>query len=468
MNVILSYSPFPHLALTIRNRLTWLFLGLVGVILLGALATTFILQADYTHQEFQQRLRDRAEVTGYVFLEQDEVHAGAFRDFQRRYLRTLSGEVLQIYDQQRRPRFIRQDRRIVLSERLLARIVAEQEVYFDLGARQAVGLFYQDNQGNFIIVAAAENRSGRARLEYLLAILGSIFVGSLLVIYVAGRVFAGRALAPIAAVNDQVDRITTQDLHLRVAEALSNEHDEISRLARTFNRMLERLEDGFEAQRTFVSNASHELRTPLTATIGELQVLLNRERAPAEYREAGASVLLELQQLKQLINNLLDLTQTSTQTSLEGNTDDIRLDELLWETRQALPPGPRQRVHLLLDELPADSEQLEIRGNRQLLGRALTNLLDNALKYSRPDQPVEIRFDYRAGQRCIRLTDHGIGISSRALSQVFQPFFRADNARAVVGHGVGLALARRIIALHGGELRITSELGKGTVAEICF
>ncbi|WP_019948519.1 sensor histidine kinase [Hymenobacter aerophilus] len=453
--------------MTIRNRLTWLFLGLVAVLLLGALLTAFVLQVDYTHVEFQQRLRDRAQVTGYVFLEQDELGVESFRKFQRRYLRTLTGEVLQIYDRQFQPRFIEQDKRISIPGKVLARIPIEKEVYFDLGPRQAVGLYYQDNQGDFIIVAAAQNRSGRARLEHLAEMLAGIFVVSLLVIYGAGRVFAGRALAPIAAVNDQVDRITTQDLHLRVQAGTGSEQDELARLARTFNRMLERMEEGFEAQRTFVSNASHELRTPLTATIGELQVLLSRERAPAEYRAGGASVLGELQQLKQLLNNLLDLTQTSTQTSLTG-PDDIRLDELLWEAREALPADQRRRVQIALGELPTDSERLEITGNRQLLVRALANLLDNALKYSAPGQAVEVHFDYRAGQRCIRITDHGIGISGKALPQVFQPFFRADNARVVSGHGVGLALARRIVLLHGGELHISSELGAGTVVEVVF
>ena len=121
-------------------------------------------------------------------------------------------------------------------------------------------------------------------------------------------------------------------------------------------------------------------------------MLLNREREPAAYREAVASVLLELQQLKLLINNLLDLTQTST-----GGSDDIRLDELLWEAREAVAPDQRRRVLITLGTLPEEAERLEIRGSRQLLSRALTNLLDNALKYSAPEQPVAVHFEYDRG-----------------------------------------------------------------------
>jgi len=449
--------------MTIRNRLTWLFLGLVGVILFAALSTTFLLHAQYTRQEFHQRLRDRAEVTGYVFLEQDELHDAAFSDFKQRYLRTLTDEVLQIYDSNLNPRFIKEDARIHLSDSLLVRIIDSKELYFTVGNRQAIGLFYHDNQGDFVIVAAAENRSGQARLEHLASMLALVFVGSLVVIYVAGRLFAGRALAPIAAVNDQVDRITARDLHLRVKEGRS-ERDEITRLARTFNRMLERLEESFEGQQAFVSNASHELRTPLTATIGELQVLLTRDREPTAYREALTSVLSELQQLKALINNLLEFTQANTGT-MTG--DEIRLDELLWEAREAVAPDQRRRVHITLDSLPDDPAQMEITGNRQLLSRALTNLLDNALKYS-GDAPVEMHFNYTQGHVHIQIKDYGIGIAEKDLSAIFQPFFRAHNARGVVGHGVGLPLARKIIELHGGKFSVASQLHQGTSVTVTF
>jgi len=451
--------------MTIRNRLTWLFLGVVAVLLLAVLAGVFALQEKYTQHEFQQRLRDRAQVTGYIYLKKDEMRAGAFRDFEKRYLQALNNEILQVYDDKMRVHFVAADRRVQLSDATLARIVASKELYFTLGARQAVGIFYRDNQGDYIIVAAAENTYGHQRLEYLASIMGVVFVMSLLVIYLAGRGFAGRALAPIAALNDQVDRITAQDLHQRVDETplRTSERDELTRLARTFNRLLARLETSFEGQRTFVRNASHELRTPLTASIGELQVLLAREREPGAYREGATSVLAELQQLKSLINSLLDLAMTDSAVPL---TDDVRMDELLWEVRGALPPVQRGRVHIDLGPLPADPAALEIRGHRSLLARALGNLLDNALKYSDPAQPVTLALRMLVHGVRLRVTDAGPGIEPADLANVFQPFFRAAGARGVVGHGVGLPLARRIVELHGGTLELVSVLGEGTAAEI--
>lgn len=454
--------------MTIRNRLTWLFVGVVAVLLAATLTVVFVFQARYTLREFRQRLRERAQITGYIYLEKDEMRATAFRDFEKKYLQSLNSEILQVYDANGEVRFVAEDERVQLPDDVLARIILNKEIFFDLGKRKAVGLFYHDNQGDFIIVAAAENSSGQKRLNYLITIMGVIFVLSLVVIYWVGRLFAGRALAPIAAMNDQVDRITAQDLHLRVDETQLpvSEQDDLLRLARTFNRLLERLETSFDGQRTFVSNASHELRTPLTASIGELQVLLTRERSPEAYREGVASVLHELQQLKLLINSLLDMAQADGGSSL---TEDVRLDELLVEVREAVPPALRSRVQVDLGALPDDPATLEIRGHRALLSRALGNLVDNALKYS-ADQPVRLELDCPAatGGCRIRVVDQGLGIAPADLANVFQPFFRSASVRGVVGHGVGLPLAKRILELHGGRLEVRSELGRGTVAEVFF
>ncbi|SFP77207.1 sensor histidine kinase [Hymenobacter arizonensis] len=453
--------------MTLRNRITLLFMAMVAVLLFGALLVVFLLQIDYAHREFGQRLRERALVTGYIFLEKDELQAGAFRSFEKKYLQSLSNEILQVYDAAGNVRFVAEDERVQLPDHILASIVANKELEFTLGPRQAVGLFYQDNQGNYVIVAAAENVAAHKRLRYVGSVMAGIFVLSLVAMYFVGRVFAGRALAPIAAINDQVDRITANDLHVRVDEGKlrASTQDDLTRLARTFNRLLERLETRFDGQRTFVSNASHELRTPLTASIGELQVLLARERSPEDYREGVASVLGELQQLKALINSLLEMAQADGGTALN---EDIRLDELLLDVREGVAPDLRTRVQIDLGNLPDDPAQLEIRGHRALLTRAIGNLVDNALKYSAQGQCVQLRLRFQPGSWQVVVEDEGQGIAEQDLPHVFQPFFRSHSARSVVGHGVGLPLARRIVELHGGLLELRSKAGVGTVAEITF
>ncbi|GAA3992036.1 sensor histidine kinase [Hymenobacter antarcticus] len=446
--------------MTIRNRLTWLFVAVVAVILLAVLTTAFALQYEYGQREFRERLRDRAEVAAFIFLEKDELRTDTFREFQKRYQRTLTEEIIQIYDAQGEPRFLREDLRLEVPPEVLARIVAGEQAYFEDGPRLAVGIFYRDNQGSFVVVAGAENVYGRARMQYLATILVAVFVASLLVIYGVGYLFAGRALAPIAALNDEMDRISAYDLHRRVDPGVSgSERDEIARLAGTFNRLLDRLEGSFAAQRAFVSNASHELRTPLAACIGEVQLALARDREPAAYRAAFQELLTDLTQFKALITHLLELAQAEVR--LPEQEEGLRVDELLSEACAAVPPELRARLRVRTGQLPREPEQLELSGNRALLGRALGNLLENALKYSAP-HPVAVDLAYEPGRVRVRIRDQGMGIAEEELTRVFQPFYRAANARDVAGHGVGLPLARKIIEQHGGELLLASRLGHGT------
>ena len=441
---------------------------MVAVLLAGVLTAVLLVQSGYTQREFRQRLRDRAQITSYIYLEKDEMRASAFRAFEKKYLQSLNNEILQVYDAGGRVRFVEADERVRLSQTVLARIVSNKEYFFALGQRQAVGIFYRDNQGEYVIVAAAENVSGQRRMRYLASIMGLIFVGSLLIIYLAGRVFAGRALAPIAAMNDQVDRITARDLHLRVDEGQlrASERDDLTRLARTFNRLLARLEASFTGQRTFVSNASHELRTPLTASIGELQVLLTRERSLEAYREGAASVLAELQQLKSLINSLLDMAQADGPRRSQRRCDSTSCCGRCAKPwlPAAAQPGARGAGHLA--RRPGRAGNTRPPG--ALLARAFGNLVDNALKYSAPDQAVSISLSCRHGACRVLVRDAGPGIAAADLPHVFQPFFRAAAVRGIGGHGVGLPLARRIVELHGGTLTLRSEPGKGTVADIVF
>ena len=454
--------------MTIRSRLTLQFMALTGILLAGVLSVVLTLFGQYLRSEFNARLRDRAEIAAYLFVRDEELTDRTEQKLRRRYLEKLADEVLQIYDSELRARFIKKDRRVKLSERLLTRIVSEREVYFRLGERQAVGLFLNDDDGDFVVVAAARDRYGNNRLERLALMMAVAYVASLLVLYLLGRWFAARALRPISAMNDEVDQISAHDLHLRLGEGTGP--DELARLAHTFNRLLARLEDSFRAQRSFVSNASHELRTPLTATIGELQVLLNRARSVEDYQTALRSVLDELLGLKHLSNDLLELAQTLAGPEAEA-AEDVRLDEVLDDAVAVVRAArPAAVLRLDLTALPPDPDALLVRGHARLLTRALANLLENACKYSF-DQPVEVRLSVDPTRRsalrlCIR--DRGIGIAPADQALVFEPFYRAANARAQPGHGIGLALTDRIIRQHGGTLTLHSVEGEGTEVVVGF
>jgi signal transduction histidine kinase len=266
-------------------------------------------------------------------------------------------------------------------------------------------------------------------------------------------------------VIDQVDDISITSLDLRVAEG--KEDDEISKLARTFNNMLERLETAFKMQKNFIANASHELRTPLTTITGQLEVALMNTRTIAEYEQIMHSVLEDIKNLNTASNRLLLLAQASSETS-EVDFRPVRVDDVIWQGAAELRKrNPDYAISVSLDDAFKDEEQLIILGNEQLIKTALVNLMDNGCKYSENNQ-VRISIYPRGKQLILDFTDQGIGIEANDIPHIFEPFYRGKNTVSIRGHGIGLSLVERIIHLHRGQIQVFSLLEKGSTFEITF
>ena len=449
----------------IDNKITLILTGLIALLILCLSVYIYYLSALYTKNEFYSRLQERAILTAQIYLKQEELSTNLLRKVRRQFMQSLPEEVIRIYNEQNEAEFIEEGTPLQFPESVIEEIRHEKYLQFSDGNRQVVGLHYSDNQGEYVILTSAIDRYGASKLRNLQRVLIVGFFFSILVVLLTGRFVARQALKPMSDIVKRVQRISGSNLHLRVEEG--NGKDEIAELAITFNKMLERLESTFEVQRTFVSNASHELRTPLTAMIGEIEVMLTRERDPARYKEVMASVLHEAEQLKELINNLLNLAQVTSQEAYI-KLETIRLDEVLFEQEEEMHRlYPESQIVLKLESLPPDPEQLVLIGNKQLFSKALFNLIDNARKYSE-NKPVFVDLNVTAEHLLLNIKDQGIGISQAEIAQILQPFYRAGNVRSVAGHGIGLALADKIIQMHGGQLHFESELHKGTTVTVTF
>ena len=263
----------------------------------------------------------------------------------------------------------------------------------------------------------------------------------------------------------KMGEITASRLDLRIGEG--NGKDEIAELAITFNSMLNRLEHSFEAQKQFVSNISHELRTPLAAIIAELEISAIKERSGAEYREMILLLLQDSRKLTRLSSGLLDLAKASYDKA-EIIFKDLRLDEVLLDARQGvLKADPSYRVILIFAKEIEEGDFITIRGNEYLLKVAFANLMENGCKFS-PDRQSTVTISFRERRPVLRFSDNGIGISGEDLPQIFTPFFRGGNKKYAEGHGIGLSLTAKIIALHQAEISVLSGIGKGTTFLINF
>jgi heavy metal sensor kinase len=273
-----------------------------------------------------------------------------------------------------------------------------------------------------------------------------------------GYFLATRALAPIDDITHAARRISTADLTARLN--LLDTGDEVSRLASTFNEMLDRLETGFKRERQFTSDASHELRTPLTAMQAILSLVREGERPTAEYRQALDDLAWETDRLRGLVEELLKLARGDLhQTEVREVVD---LSTLLYDVTDSLRPLAEAKALSLSCSAPLGMTML---GDRDGLIRLFVNLLDNAIKFTEHGK-VTVTGRSEADTLKVEITDTGIGIPAEHLAHIFDRFYRVASARSEAGFGLGLAITQQIVQAHGGEITATSIVEEGTIITV--
>ena len=256
----------------IRNRLALYFTLISAVILLIALSVIFITFNSFAKTDFYGRLMDRAKVAAQFYLEADEISPDSLNHVRERYLKQMPGEVMRFYNDSNAASFIK-DRQQYWSNDVINMVRKRKRWNLPKGNRQTVGIYYNDNQGNFVILTSAADIQGHRRIEDLVEIMLIMLVCVIAGLFFIGRWFAKKALEPIDEMIGQMQQVRASNLSFRITEG--NGRDEISELAQNFNRLLKHLENAFEMQQTYVTNASHELKTPVTSIIGEMEVALN-------------------------------------------------------------------------------------------------------------------------------------------------------------------------------------------------
>jgi len=328
------------------------------------------------------------------------------------------------------------------------------------------GLIYEDAKKNkYVVVVSAENYFYTHHIIYLRNLLITSLVFSLLLIFVISHFVLRTLIRPVKSIIKDVNKIGSENLHLRLQVADAKHKDPISELKYTFNDMLNRIETSFETQKNFISNASHELNTPLTSIIGEADLILSKERSIPEYEKALTNILLEAEKLEEKTKALLFLARTGY-TENTKRFDKVRVDELLMEVQQNLSRVNKNlKIKMDFSLLPESPEKLKIKGNEQLLHLAISNIISNASKYS-DNNEVYLALGATEQSVVIIIKDKGIGIPESEMPYIFDPYFRASNTFNYEGYGIGLPLSRNIIKMHNGELLIKSVEKSGTTVQI--
>jgi two-component system OmpR family sensor kinase len=275
---------------------------------------------------------------------------------------------------------------------------------------------------------------------------------SVLLAGIGGYFLARKSLEPVAAMGAQAEHISAANLHERLT--VKNASDELGRLARTFNELLDRLNQSFERQRRFISDASHELRTPISILRGEAEVALSQpERSSEEYRESLAVLQQEADRLGSIVEDLFTLTRADAGEYRLARSD-FYLDELAADcVRATRALAQAKNIALAAAEAP---REMPVCADEELLRRMILNLLDNAIKYTPEGGSVSVACGIAADGYDLSVTDSGPGIPAELQSRIFERFFRVDRARSRTGRdggaGLGLAIARWIAEAHDGRV----------------
>lgn len=448
----------------IRLKLTLLFAGLFGVLLLAFALTLYLSTAAHREADYFQRLRQLA-ITKTSLLLDAGVPPATLQLIYKNSLNTLPQEEVAVFDTAFH--LLYHDAgdvdKLKETQGMIDSIIALKEIHFYYEDLQVTGFLYSHRGKTYVITAAARDEEGLARLHTLGLELALGFAISIALTLLAGIFFARKALQPVTAMVEKVAAISASRMDLRLGEG--NRKDEIATLALTFNRMLDRLEQSFDAQKQFVGNISHELRTPLAAIIAEAEVSAIRSRSPEEYRETLRLILQDAQRLSRLSTDLLDLAKTAYDPS-GIQFSPLRPDEVLLDARQAiLKANPGYRVLLHFEKEMEEGDCITVTGNEYLLRVAFSNLIENACKFS-PDKQCCITIRFIADRIVLEFRDNGIGIPPEDLENIFTPFFRGANKRYAPGNGIGLSLTQRIVTLHRGNLTVTNRAGSGTAFTI--
>lgn len=309
-----------------------------------------------------------------------------------------------------------------------------------------------------VLQVARSESEIKVALSQLASVLAIGIPLTLLLAISGGLFLAGRALGPIDRITRAAEQFGAEDLSRRLGARESD--DEVSRLAATFDRMLDRLERAFERQRQFVADASHELRTPLALMLSQADVALARSRSSAEYRRVLTSVRDDVRRMTQLVSDLLTLARADVgQQSLVREPLDLR--DIVTEVVIGLQPLAQTAG---VELASGATDVAVIHGDQTRLTQLLINLTGNAITYTPAGGKVTVSVRALKDRAVLEVADTGIGIAPEHLPHLFERFYRVDHARSRSegGSGLGLAISQWIARAHDGEITVTSRLGGGT------
>lgn len=442
--------------MNLKNLLTVKLIALSGLIFIFFCVYFLVKFNSFSEKNFEENLKESTTnfVTILNFDQMNQMDYGAI----------IPNQSIVIYNDSNNICFEKGEVNKAISHSIFEKLSVKDTFQITSTDTSYLAFNYVSNNKTFKVIAFSINTERNSFIHYLKGDLLSFLIFVIFILILLVRLIAYQTFIPINKIIMKIGKVSESNLNERVF--IGNGEGEIANLAIVFNQMLDKLENAFKLQKTFVSNASHEFRTPLTVIKGQIEVLFLKPRDTTYYIESVASILDDINNQIALINGLSNLADANANFP-NIRAKEISVLELLDECVTELYRNKKYIVVLNIDLLQEDEDTLLIKGDHALLKSAIMNVMDNACKFnSRPTCKVNLacRNEYMS----ITVRDQGLGISKDDLPRIFDSFYRSNNSRHIQGHGIGLSLVKKIIDFYGGEINATSELGKGTKMIIYF
>lgn len=473
---------------SIRSKIIFLFVIIFGAMLSIFVGALYLVYARQSAQNFDLNLsNDALEVVGLIkgdeMLEQ-EIMSGLIQrpliipSGTNKYIQVLSFDgyvIIKSADLQ--------GLTLPVDPNILALALSQHQVFETLdksiakrlitsGRLRMVTYPVLDNGIPRYLVQVASNTSTLDDSLFQLRLLLFISVPlTILLAAIGGFFVAKKAFDPVARIIRTAQSISAEHLDKRLEKG--DVDDEISRLSGTLNEMFDRIEEAFTLQKQFTADASHELKTPLTILMGEIEVALKNPRTPEDYQNILKSAVEEIKRITNIVDDLLIIARLES-GQLPLLKHPVRVDELLLDAVSKTSGYAAQHsvsVNYEVQNLSAhESEEIFVQADRDKLLSVFMNLLDNAIKYSKPNGTIGVVQKIEDKFARLEIVDKGIGISSDDLPHVFDRFYRADKSRSGYasqrGSGLGLPISRFLVQAHGGTISIDSRKGEGTTVTV--
>lgn len=421
----------------------------------------YFLYSQNAQKALYKNLKKTAHIVAFFHLEEDELNAIEFEKVRRQFDEIVSGTTYQVYNNQNNIVWGNKGSEILAAT--LEKVHKEKYLHFSTEDDFCYGIFYEDNQGDFIIIVKEPKSVLNEQLIQLLWILLSALVIGLIAVVLISRWLARIAYSPFSHIIEQVRNIPPNNPIDQIDSP--NTKDELQELTDTFNHLLEQISETFSIQKNFVSYVSHEFKTPLASMLGNLEVFLLKDRSPREYEEISRKLIIQIHQLEEILNTLIVISDLRKGTDMNNQ---FRVDELIWEIIEKVSFNYINcKVSIQIGILPEDEDLLILHKDQTQVLMALYNIIENAVKYSK-GETIDIRLHKIQNKLSLVVEDKGIGISPEELENIGKPFYRANNASLMQGSGIGLSIALRILDKNNIQYEILSKEGEGTIVTVLF